>query len=362
MSHHFDSPSAREDPRLNLCDFYLFDGAPGKTVIALTVNPDAGLSAPESFRDEGLYAFRFDLNGDAREELTFKVKFGEVRHANGHGHRHVQDYEVRIATGEDALRGEAGELLISGVTGHAVTSGAGISAFAGLAPDMFAGDSVALGAFRKALQAGALDQAAFENRQNYFARRNVSAIVLEVPTERIGSGRVHAWATVSLVGHAPEMQISRWGLPLMTNVFIPDQDMREAYNRAKPAEDIERFAGPIADTVERLAALAGSARDPKGYARQFIARMFPTMLPYELGTPACFAFASFNGRALTDDVMDVILTFATNTALVDGVAPDKSRAIDCFPYVGAPFSKEEQAGVVPHPRPAAATAGNPTPS
>ena len=28
MSHHFDTPTAREDPRLNICDFYLFDGAP----------------------------------------------------------------------------------------------------------------------------------------------------------------------------------------------------------------------------------------------------------------------------------------------------------------------------------------------
>ena len=42
MSHHFDTKVAREDPSLNLCDFYLFDGSPGTTVMALTVNPDAG--------------------------------------------------------------------------------------------------------------------------------------------------------------------------------------------------------------------------------------------------------------------------------------------------------------------------------
>ena len=63
MSHHFDTPTAREDPRINVCDFYLFEGAPGGTVMAMTVNPDAGLSAPDSFREEGLYAFRFDLDG-----------------------------------------------------------------------------------------------------------------------------------------------------------------------------------------------------------------------------------------------------------------------------------------------------------
>jgi hypothetical protein len=49
MSHHFDTKLAREEPSLNLCDFYLFDGSLGKTVMAMTVNPDAGLSASDSF-------------------------------------------------------------------------------------------------------------------------------------------------------------------------------------------------------------------------------------------------------------------------------------------------------------------------
>jgi hypothetical protein len=39
MSHHFDTPTAREDPRINVCDFYLFAGSPGHTVMAMTVNP-----------------------------------------------------------------------------------------------------------------------------------------------------------------------------------------------------------------------------------------------------------------------------------------------------------------------------------
>ncbi len=67
------------------------------------------------------------------------------------------------------------------------------------------------------------------------------------------------------------------------------------------------------------------------------------MLPYELDTPAAFDFAGFNGRALTDDVMDVILTLATNTALGDGVIPDKDRTRAEFPYFGEPYS-ERRAG------------------
>ena len=41
MSHHFDTPTAKEDPRINICDFYLFRGRPGTTVMALTVNPNS---------------------------------------------------------------------------------------------------------------------------------------------------------------------------------------------------------------------------------------------------------------------------------------------------------------------------------
>ena len=38
--------------------------------------------------------------------------------------------------------------------------------------------------------------------------------------------------------------------------------------------------------------------------------------------PPHSGFPAFNGRGLCDDVMDVILTLVTNTALGDGVAPD----------------------------------------
>ena len=143
MSHHFDTPTAREDPRINLCDFYLFRGTPGTVAMALTVNPDAGAGGPDTFREEGLYAFRFDLNDDAREEVTFKIRFGEVAHAAGDEHRHVQSFEVRRATGDLALKGAEGDFLVVGHTGQVAMTEFGIRAFAGLAPDLFAGDAAA---------------------------------------------------------------------------------------------------------------------------------------------------------------------------------------------------------------------------
>ena len=86
MSHHFDTKLAKEDPSLNVCDLYLFEGAPGTTVMAMTVNPDVGLSAPDTLHIEGLYAFRFDLDGDAHEEVTFKFRFLEPQHEDNEEH------------------------------------------------------------------------------------------------------------------------------------------------------------------------------------------------------------------------------------------------------------------------------------
>jgi len=79
-----------------------------------------------------------------------------------------------------------------------------------MAPDLFAGDAAALGAFRNALyNDGRYDPGAFENRKNFFARRNVTAIVIEVaqPSDRPRAG-AGDWATTSLYGHAPEVQVS----------------------------------------------------------------------------------------------------------------------------------------------------------
>ena len=348
MSHHFDTPTAREDPRINVCDFYLFEGSKGHTVMAMTVNPDAGVSAPDTFRDEGLYAFRFDLNGDAREELAFKVRFGVVEHADGDEHRHVQHFEVRRSTGAQALKGFEGELIASGMTGGPVSAKDGVKASAGLAPDLFAGDAQALGKFRTALaKENRFAAEAWENRKNFFGKRNVTAIVLEVPTAMIGRGRIHAWATASLYGHAPEVQVSRWGLPLITNVLIADEAIRETYNRTGPADDREKLGETLAQFATQVSSLAGSAPNPTEYGRQLADRLCPIMLPYELGSNAAFDFAGFNGRALADDVMDIIITLASNVALADGVVPDKSRLRADFPYFGAPFTAEEQSGITP---------------
>jgi hypothetical protein len=127
--------------------------------------------------------------------------------------------------------------------------------------------------------------------------------------------------------------------------------VKELYNASVPSEDLERFTTSIADVAQKLATYAGSAADPAEYGKQIAARLCPTTLPYELGTPAAFERARFNGRPLGDDALDVMLTLAANTPLVDGLFPDRGRIRKDFPYYGAPYTAEEQVGVRPMPRP-----------
>ncbi len=248
----------------------------------------------------------------------------------------------------------AERVLVEGETGSVATH-SDLRAYVGIAPDLFAANA----GFRAFMTAFYKDQRfdgdAFLHQQNPFARRNVTAIVLEVPGELIGKGKINAWATISLLGHAPEVQVSRWGLPMVTHLFLDDPSNpkgKEQFNESVPSEDLERFAKSIADFAEKMTTYAGSTEDPSEYGKLIAARLCPDTLPYELETPAAFQVASFNGRALGDDALDVMLTLATNTPVFDGLAPDQSRISKDFPYYGAPYTAEEQIGVRPMPRPA----------
>jgi hypothetical protein len=103
---------------------------------------------------------------------------------------------------------------------------------------------------------------------------------------------------------------------------------------------------------------AASAADPAEYGKLIARRLCPDTLPYELGTSAAFEAGSFNGRALGDDVLDVMLTLTANTPIDDGLAPDRGRIRKDFPYYGAPYTVEEQAGMTPLARPVKKSAGS----
>lgn len=69
MSHHFNSPAAKVDGRLNLTDLYVFPTSKDSTALVLNVGSDAGLgkSSPEAFHPDVTYDFNIDLDGDLRK-------------------------------------------------------------------------------------------------------------------------------------------------------------------------------------------------------------------------------------------------------------------------------------------------------
>ena len=207
-------------------------------------------------------------------------------------------------------------------------------AFAGIVNDPFAGDATALEAFKAAFAQGSYKPEEFHNRVNFFADRTIAAIVLEVPNQLISNTtRVDAWTTVSLCGHAPEQQVARWGLPLLTHIYLGGNDLRERFNQSRPSDDDSVFVSSIVSTVTRYAAAAGTTHDPEAYGRR-VARLFGSLtLPYELGTVASFDYTGFNGRSLRDNVMDNMLPLLTNSPLGTGIGPDPTRVTDRFPYL-----------------------------
>ena len=132
--------------------------------------------------------------------------------------------------------------------------------------------------------------------------------------------------------------MSRWGLPLMTHIFITDPAAKDDYNRSLPSTDVPRFSQIVADALARITQLAGSTDDPAAYAQRVVERLFPTTLPYVLDSAASFGFAGFNGRAMTDNVENVMLSLQTNTPIDQGATVARTSILDEFPYFGAPHA------------------------
>src|SRR5687768_3489073 len=78
---HLDAPGLTPpggDTRLDITDVYAFQSPtnPENTVLIMNVNPLAGVLNDGTFRaGNALYAFKIDTNGDAKEDITYRIKF-----------------------------------------------------------------------------------------------------------------------------------------------------------------------------------------------------------------------------------------------------------------------------------------------
>jgi hypothetical protein len=179
-----------------------------------------------------------------------------------------------------------------------------------------------------------------EDAKNSFANTTVDTIVLEVshehPQLRPGA-RIGLWAATKLATDAGGWrQINRAGHPMMWPIFWPDDtQFTNPANTRHPSKDFDAEGMHIADHVASVVAASGTSDDPKSYGETVARELFPDVLPYVIGTPAAYGFATRNGRTLADNAPEVMLSLVAGTAVPSGLKPSVAKHLrdDKFPYV-----------------------------
>ncbi len=350
MSHHLDSPIARQDIRLDITDLYVFRGETGTVFVIDVCHSIFGPIPAPGYHPEGMYEFKVDLNGDAVEDITYRLTFDE-RDKQGN-----QRYVVRCIKGAEAVDPHAaGTVVAQGTTGETVTTASGIRVWAGKAGDPFWIEPDVLHAVGHAFHDGTVVNLAGwdpSRAKNLFAGQTVHSIVLEVPDGELlpsagGNRRIGVWAVSSLATDAGGWRsINRVGLPMIPPLFAQyNEDLGNRLNAGRPADDFGTHGEAVIKAIAGVVSAYGTAEDPRAYAEKVARRFCPNMLPYEVGTPAAFGFAEWNGRSLTDNAPNVMFSIAANTPVSLGIGKESvtSKPSTTFPYVPEAMSRVDQA-------------------
>jgi hypothetical protein len=339
VSHHLDTPLARQNGQLYIDDLYVFSGD-RSTVLVMDVNSTVtGPDVQRGFHPQARYEFKVHVDGAEFEALTYRVSFGEGD-AGGR-----QALQLHALTGDQAREDTAaGTLVAEGRTGEPAGQG-DTRIWAGRIADPFYIDLSLLGIVNAAVKQGtAVDLSAWrpEAARNSFADTTVESIVLEVshqhPQLHPGA-RVAVWcATKQATDAGGWRQINRAGHPMMWPIFWPDDtDFSNPANTRHPSADLSADGKWIGDLVTAVVSASGTADDPQGYGQTVARELFPDVLSYVVGTPATYGFAARNGRTLADNAPEAMLSLVVNTAVPSGLQPSVSQRLrsGSFPYVVA---------------------------
>lgn len=323
MGHHFDSPAARADSRINITDNYLFPAAdPGNVVAIMCVSPLAGLPSPyhgatqwETFRPDTAYELRFDTDGDVRVDAVLRLVF--------HGDARPQRWELRHLAGDDARdRRAEGRILGEGQTEATTPLEGGGRVWIGTAGDPFWLDAVAAQQFIAGLVGGGTwEPDRFSSGNPTTGATNVIAIVAELPLALIADGPLAFWTAVAANDHHHWTQVSRCGRPNFAATFNDNPEGSALYNATDPETDLANFGPAVRETTARIVTAAGTAPDPDGYGELVARQLLPDVIPFDPSRAASFGFAGVNGRTLTDDFGAVVYSSVFNHPMRTALAP-----------------------------------------
>jgi hypothetical protein len=338
---HVDAPGLTPpggNLQLDIADLYAWRARSGDVVLAMTVN---GLAEPgkspvfasavpnvrvtKSVR----YWFRVDNDGDAISDVDLGISFTKPN-AGG-----VQ--RMRVTLDE--------KLLVSGRTnpgrGVVVSSRGGVKAYAGLRDDPFFFD---LDGFLNVLsqEPGKSFLGCRAPRTDFFAGKNVTAIVLQLPAELLtaGSSSIGVWASTTM----GSKQIDRKGRPAINTVFIPanpfepnEPSQKNSFNAGQPKDDQAKWRGEVVDTLKTLFSLNDGAGDDSSDDAKQIEGLADVLLPDILTFDTGKADGFLNGRQLADDVIDAELSLITEgAATTDCVSKNDRKFWPNFPYLATP--------------------------
>jgi hypothetical protein len=312
-SDHLDAPLVKADGRTDINDTYLFNSPtnPNNVVLAMTVNPGAGVISGTSFDPQAKYIFELDTNGDAVADKNITVDFDRITgDGNGHGNGKPKQ-KVNVNGPGFRAKGHTGEVL--NVDGGPKDRRIG-SAIAGTFDDPFFFD---LAAFRNGLAfcPGGVGT-------DFFKGLNTSAIIIEVPkTEVLGAtSKIGLWGRTAT--HDGK-QIDRLGRPAIKTVFNHTDADKNAFNAGVPKNDQADFRANIVDTLTSLGNSSGTANALADF-------LLPDIMTADLSQATVFP----NGRGLADDVIDTELNLISGGAVPTDCVPNDSTFQSAFPYFG----------------------------
>ncbi len=345
---HLDAPTAKSDARIDLTDIYAFKSSGGTTLV-MNVNP---LTSPADtkatrFRENTLYEFKIDTNGDAWADIAYRIRFFNNRKAaNG---AIVQDYTIKRATGADARANRWNGSIVDtgrtsaygGETRVSAVSGGGKS-FVGPRDDPFFFDLPGFVEFKKQLVGGSTDLGVLLGGftgKDTFAGTNVSTIAIEVPNSKLGgTGKtVGVWAAVSRkLSLGNYEQVERMGRPAINTVFNNTSAEKEAANRLRPSDDrafdMDNVVG-VLKAIDHVLEVNGAPSYTNAQITGIAKVLLPDTLTVKLGDVAGF----LNGRRPADDVIDAEFGLLTNGAVTsDGVDHNDRSFPTTFPYLAKP--------------------------
>ncbi len=405
-SSHREAPSIAEDQFADNTDVYAFVSPtnPDNMVIVANYVP---LLLPQSgpnfyrFSDTALYEIMIDNDGDAVPDLKYVFKF---RTETENGGTFLYNTGPITSIDADALNVKQ-KMRVSRVSRN--SSGAvdfdTIAANVPVPPwyvgDRSFPDGSYEGVARQGIEslpnggqvfAGPRDEPFFVDLHVFDLLGvggsattdgvNVMSIVLEVPIEDLAAGGerpdegdVSPSSVIGIYAKASRprltvrrnkkdplfgggwIQVSRLGWPLINEVIVPLQD-KDKFNRSRPVDDVANFGAYILDpeVPKLLDAVLGvpCPAAPDDGRLDIVGLLSPNgtapadLLRINITQGQTFTDSGFpNGRTLTDDVTDTLLTVACNLPSEGGLAPvgdgvdaNDLAFFDEMPYLATPHS------------------------